>query len=255
MLIIPAIDLKDGKCVRLRQGLVSQQTVYSDDPAAMAAQWQEAGAPWLHVVDLDGAFQKQPVNTAAVAAIRQRVTIPLQVGGGLRTLAQLKLYFDLGVDRLILGTVILKNRRLAEEALSLYPGKIAVALDARDGKLAAEGWVEDSQAEAITVAQEMAALKPAVFIYTDINRDGMQTGPNLEATRRLARAVPIPVIASGGVAGLKDIADLLPLESDGVIGIITGKALYAGSLNYQEALRLAASYAEWQTGPDRPGNS
>ncbi len=251
MLIIPAIDLKDGKCVRLRQGLVSQQTIYGEDPAAMAARWQEAGAPWLHVVDLDGAFQKQPVNTAAIAAIRHRVAIPIQLGGGIRTLDHLKFYFDLGIDRLILGTVILKHRHLAEEALSRFPGRIAVALDARQGKLAAEGWVEESQAEAVAVAQELAVLKPAVFIYTDINRDGMQTGPNLTATRSLARAVPVPVIASGGVATLKDIENLLPLELDGVIGVITGKALYDGTLDYREALRLAASVSLGATATGR----
>lgn len=240
-MIIPAIDLKDGKCVRLRQGRLDQQTVYSDDPAAMAGRWQEAGAPWLHVVDLDGAWQKRPVNTAAVAAIRRRLTIPMQLGGGLRRLEDLELYFDLGVDRLILGTAVLKDRQLVETALAKYPGRIAIALDARNGKLAAEGWVETSSLEAVAVAQELAALQPAVFIYTDILRDGMQTGPNLEATRRLARAVPIPVIASGGVASLTDIARLLPLEAEGVIGVITGKALYAGTLDYQEALALVAA--------------
>lgn len=242
MLIIPAIDLKDGNCVRLRQGQVDQQTVYSHDPASMAQHWQEAGASWLHVVDLDGAFQKQPVNVQAVAAIRRRVTIPIQLGGGLRELDHLKLYFDMGIDRLILGTVVLKQRQLAEKALQLYPGRVAIALDARDGKLAAEGWVESSQQEAVAVAQELQALQPAAYIYTDINRDGMQTGPNLAATRRLAQAVTIPVIASGGVSSLEDIANLLPLTADGVIGVITGKALYAGTLNYREALALVAAY-------------
>jgi phosphoribosylformimino-5-aminoimidazole carboxamide ribotide isomerase len=239
MLIIPAVDIKEGKCVRLRQGLKDQTTVYGDDPAAMAMRWQEAGAAWLHVVDLDGAFNKKPVNVKAVERIRQRLTIPLQLGGGLRTLDHLELYVAMGVDRLILGTAVLKDRRLTEDALQRFPGRIAIALDARDGKLAVEGWVETSTQDALDVAQALAPLEPAVFIYTDIHRDGMQTGPNIAATQRLARGVPIPVIASGGVSNLTDIANLLPLAQDGVIGVITGKALYAGTLDFQEALRLA----------------
>ncbi|MGQ9920236.1 MAG: 1-(5-phosphoribosyl)-5-[(5-phosphoribosylamino)methylideneamino]imidazole-4-carboxamide isomerase [Desulfobacca sp.] len=239
MLIIPAVDIKEGRCVRLRQGLKDQTTVYGDDPAAMAERWQEAGAAWLHVVDLDGAFSKKPVNVQAIERIRQRLTIPMQLGGGLRTLEHLELYVAMGVDRLILGTAVLKDRQLTEEALQRFPGKIAIALDARDGKLAVEGWVETSSQEALDVAQALAPLKPAVFIYTDIHRDGMQTGPNIAATQRLAQGVPIPVIASGGVSNLQDIANLLPLAQDGVIGVITGRALYAGTLNFQEAVRLA----------------
>jgi len=243
MLIIPAVDIKDGKCVRLRQGRKDQATIYGEDPAAMAVRWQEAGAAWLHVVDLDGAFSKKPVNIKAVEQIRRRLTIPLQLGGGLRTLDHLQLYLDLGVDRLILGTTVLKDRATTEAALQRFPGKIAIALDARDGKLAVEGWVETSDQDAVAVAQALSPLQPAVFIYTDIHRDGMQTGPNLAATRRLAQNVAIPVIASGGVSTLQDIANLLPLAADGVIGVITGKALYAGSLDFQEALRLARQAA------------
>lgn len=239
MLIIPAVDIKEGKCVRLRQGLKDQATVYGDDPAAMAVRWQEAGAAWLHVVDLDGAFSKKPMNVPAIAAIRQRLTIPMQLGGGLRTLAHLELYMSMGVDRLILGTTVLKDRQVTEEALARFPGRIAIALDAREGRLAVEGWVEDSNQDALAVAQTLAHLHPAAFIYTDIHRDGMQTGPNIPATQRLARGVSIPVIASGGVSTLADIANLLPLAQDGVIGVITGKALYAGTLDFQEAQRLA----------------
>lgn len=239
MLIIPAVDIKEGKCVRLRQGLKDQATVYGDDPAAMAEQWQEAGAAWLHVVDLDGAFNKKPVNVKAIERIRHRLTIPMQLGGGLRTLAHLEMYVAMGVDRLILGTAVLKDRQLTEQALARFPGKIAIALDAREGKLAVEGWVETSTQDALAVAQELASRQPAVFIYTDIHRDGMQTGPNLAATQRLARGVAVPVIASGGVSTLADIANLLPLAQDGVIGVITGKALYAGTLDFQAALRLA----------------
>jgi phosphoribosylformimino-5-aminoimidazole carboxamide ribotide isomerase len=239
MLIIPAIDIKDGKCVRLRQGMKNQETVYGDDPAAMAERWQTAGASWLHVVDLDGAFEKKPVNVRAIEKIRQKLIIPMQLGGGLRTMENLAMYFAMGIDRLILGTTVLKHREVTQQALERFPGKIAIALDARDGKLATEGWVETSASDALDVAKALAPLGPAAFIYTDIQRDGMQTGPNIATTRRLAQAVATPVIASGGVSNIKDIENLIPLEHDGVIGVITGKALYAGTLSYQEALELA----------------
>jgi phosphoribosylformimino-5-aminoimidazole carboxamide ribotide isomerase len=241
MLIIPAIDLKDGKCVRLRQGLLDQKTIYGDDPAAMAAKWQAAGAQWLHVVDLDGAFQKKPVNVKAIAKIRQNLTIPVQLGGGLRTMENLTMYFSMGIDRLILGTTVLKNQDLTKLALERFPGKIAIALDARDGILAAEGWVEISSNSALDMAKALSPLGPAVFIYTDIQRDGMQTGPNIASTRQLAQAVSTPIIASGGVSTIKDIENLLPLQQDGVIGVITGKALYSGTLHFQEALQLVAT--------------
>jgi phosphoribosylformimino-5-aminoimidazole carboxamide ribotide isomerase len=241
MFIIPAIDIKDGKCVRLRQGMKNQETVYGDDPAAMAARWQAAGASWLHVVDLDGAFDKKPVNVKAIEKIRQNLTIPMQLGGGLRTLDNLAMYISMGVDRLILGTTVLKNREVTRLALERFSGKIAIALDARDGKLASEGWVETSNSDAVDVAQALAPLGPAAFIYTDINRDGMQTGPNIAATQRLAQAVSTPVIASGGVNNIKDIEKLIPLKRDGVMGVITGKALYAGTLDFQEALLLVTN--------------
>jgi phosphoribosylformimino-5-aminoimidazole carboxamide ribotide isomerase len=241
MFIIPAIDIQDGKCVRLRQGIKNQETVYGDDPAAMAARWQAAGASWLHVVDLDGAFAKKPVNVKAIEKIRQNLTIPMQLGGGLRTLDNLAMYIAMGVDRLILGTTVLKNREVSRLALERFSGKIAIALDARDGKLASEGWVETSNSDAVDVAQALAPLGPAAFIYTDINRDGMQTGPNIAATQRLAQAVSTPVIASGGVNSIKDIENLIPLKRDGVMGVITGKALYAGTLDFQEALLLVTN--------------
>jgi phosphoribosylformimino-5-aminoimidazole carboxamide ribotide isomerase len=240
MFIIPAIDIKDGKCVRLCQGIKSQETIYGDDPAAMARRWQEAGASWLHVVDLDGAFEKKPVNIQAIEKIRQHLTIPMQLGGGLRTLENLAMYFSMGIDRLILGTTVLKNHEVTRLALERFAGKIAIALDARDGKLASEGWVETSSSDALDVAKALAPLRPAAFIYTDIQRDGMQTGPNITATRRLAQVVDIPVIASGGVNSIRDIENLIPLKQDGVVGVITGKALYAGTLDFQEALRLVS---------------
>jgi phosphoribosylformimino-5-aminoimidazole carboxamide ribotide isomerase len=240
MIIFPAIDIKGGKCVRLFQGRADRETVYGDDPAAMGERWQELGAAWLHVVDLDGAFGARPANLEAVRRLRRAVTIPMQLGGGLRTLDDLALYLDLGIDRLILGTVILKDPDLAARALEMYPGRIALGLDARDGLLAVEGWTETSRTPAAVVAQKFEALKPAAIIYTDISRDGAKRGVNLDATRTLAQATAIPVIASGGVSSLEDIKALLPLEPLGVIGVITGKALYDGNLDLREAIRVAA---------------
>jgi phosphoribosylformimino-5-aminoimidazole carboxamide ribotide isomerase len=239
MLIIPAIDLKGGKCVRLRQGRLEEETVFSDDPVAMGLRWQDAGARWLHVVDLDGAFSSRPQNLESIRRLRRALTIPLELGGGIRTLDTIAAYIELGIDRLILGTVVLKDPDLAARACAAYPGRIAVGLDARDGLLAVEGWTETSRRTALEVAQELEPLHPAALIYTDIARDGVKRGVNLAATRALAQAVDLPVIASGGVSSLEDIRALLPLEALGVIGVITGRALYDGSLDLVEAIRLA----------------
>lgn len=239
MLIIPAIDIKNGKCVRLRQGIKEQETIYSDDPVAMGKRWQDEGARLLHVIDLDGAFSQRPVNIAVIQGLRQNLTIPIQLGGGIRSMETITTYLDMGIDRVILGTAVLKDKKMVVQALERYPAQVAIALDARDGKLALEGWTETSTQDAIDIANSLVELKPAAFIYTDISRDGMQTGPNIAATQRLAKAVAVPVIASGGVSTLKDIEELLPLEKDGVIGVITGRALYAGTLNFQEARQLA----------------
>jgi phosphoribosylformimino-5-aminoimidazole carboxamide ribotide isomerase len=239
MLIIPAIDLKDGKCVRLRQGRAEDVTIYGDDPVAMGLRWQEAGAQLLHVVDLDGAFSSEPKNLKSIQALRQALSIPIELGGGIRTLKALDGYINIGIDRLILGTAALEDPKLAAHACAHYPGRIAFGLDARNGLLAVKGWTETSQKNVLEVARELAKLKPAAFIYTDILRDGVKTGVNLEATKALAEAVKIPVIASGGVSSLDDIKPLLPLEPLGVIGVITGRALYDGSLDLKEAIRLA----------------
>jgi len=239
MLIFPAIDLKGGKCVRLRQGRADQETVFSDDPVAMGRKWQAAGAKWLHVVDLDGAFGARPQNLETIRCLRQALTIPIQLGGGLRTLDTLAVYVDMGLDRLILGTAVLKDPDLVARACAAYPGRIAVGLDARDGFLAVEGWTETSQKTVVEVAQTLVPLKPAALIYTDISRDGVKRGVNVAATKTLAQAVPLPVIASGGVSSLNDISALLPLETLGVIGVIIGRALYDGSLDLIAALKLA----------------
>lgn len=239
MIIFPAVDIRGGKCVRLRQGRVDQETVYGDDPAAMALRWQEAGASWLHVVDLDGAFRRTPGNLESIRRLRQAITIPIQLGGGIRTLETVSLYLDLGIDRLILGTAALKDPDLVRRACERFPGKIAVGLDARDGLVAVEGWTEVSSRPAVELARELAAFQPAALIYTDISRDGVKTGLNLEATRVMAEQVQIPVIASGGVSSLEDIRALKPLESSGVIGVIIGRALYDGSIDLAEALKVA----------------
>ncbi len=239
MLIFPAIDLKGGKCVRLRQGKKEDETVFSDDPVAMGLKWQDLGAQWLHVVDLDGAFSSRPQNLEVIRGLRRALTIPIQLGGGLRTLETLARYIDLGIDRLILGTVVLKDPDLVAKALAAYPGRIAVGLDARDGMVAVEGWTETSTQNVLSVARKLASLKPAALIYTDISRDGVKRGVNIEATQALAQAVDLPVIASGGVSSLADISALLPLEPLGVVGVIIGRALYDGIFQLPEALRLA----------------
>jgi phosphoribosylformimino-5-aminoimidazole carboxamide ribotide isomerase len=239
MLIIPAIDLKEGQCVRLRQGRAEDVTIFSDDPVAMGLRWQAAGAKLLHVVDLDGAFSSRPRNLESIRRLRQALSIPMELGGGIRTLDTVAAYIDLGIDRLILGTVALKDPGLAARACADFPGRIAFGLDAKDGFLAVEGWTETSGKTALDAAQALAPLRPAAFIYTDIARDGVKRGVNLPATRALAESVDVPVIASGGVSSLDDIRALLPLESLGVVGVITGRALYDGSLDLQEAIRLA----------------
>jgi phosphoribosylformimino-5-aminoimidazole carboxamide ribotide isomerase len=239
MIIFPAIDIKNGKCVRLRQGRADQETVYGHDPAAMGRRWQEEGAAWLHVVDLDGAFQAAPGNLESIRRLRQAVSIPIQLGGGIRTLDTMAAYLEIGIDRLILGTAVLKNPDLTARALTAFPGRIALGLDARDGLLAVEGWTEATRRTAAEVARELAPLKPAAIIYTDISRDGVKKGVNVAATQALAQAADLPVIASGGVSTAQDVSALLPLEPLGVIGVIIGRALYDGSLTLPQALRLA----------------
>jgi phosphoribosylformimino-5-aminoimidazole carboxamide ribotide isomerase len=239
MLIIPAIDLKDGKCVRLRQGRADEVTVFGDDPVAMGLMWQKAGAQLLHVVDLDGAFSSEPQNFESIRRLRQALSIRIELGGGLRTLETIDTYLEMGIDCLILGTAALKDPELAAHACADYPGRIAFGLDARDGFLAVKGWTETTTKNVLEVARDLAALKPAAFIYTDIARDGVKRGVNVAATKALAEAVDVPVIASGGVSSLKDIRALLPLEPLGVVGVIVGRALYDGNLDLAEAIKLA----------------
>jgi phosphoribosylformimino-5-aminoimidazole carboxamide ribotide isomerase len=238
MIVIPAIDLKEGKCVRLEQGLMEKDTVYSDNPAAMARHWQDEGGELLHLVDLDGAFAGVPKNREAIRAIVAAVDIPTELGGGIRDLATIEAYLELGIDRVILGTVAKENPALVAEACRRFPGRIVVGIDAKGGLVAVRGWAEVTEKRAIDLAREMEGFGVTAVIYTDIARDGMMQGPNLEATAALAEAISIPVIASGGVSNLDDIRNLLQIEASGVEGVITGKAIYTGSLNLREAVAL-----------------
>jgi phosphoribosylformimino-5-aminoimidazole carboxamide ribotide isomerase len=240
MLIIPAIDLKEGKCVRLERGVMSTATIYSDDPAATARRWEAEGAKLLHVVDLDGAFAKKPKNYDAVGAIVDAVNVPVQVGGGVRTIETLSAYLELGVERVVMGTAAHKDSDILVAACEKFPGKVVLGIDSRKGRVAVEGWSQTTGMESGELAAKFENLMLAAIVYTDISKDGMQTGPNIEATRQLARAVSIPVIASGGVGNLAHIQALLSLEQDGVVGVIVGRALYTGSLDLKEAIALAA---------------
>ncbi len=241
MIVIPAIDIKGGRCVRLEQGRMDRETVFSDDPAAMARQWASQGASLIHVVDLDGAVSKKPRNQTAIAAIAAAVDVPLQLGGGIRGLDTIEMYLALGVQRIVIGTEAIRNPDLLEEAGRRFPGRMVVAIDARNGQVAIEGWTETTATTAIDLARRFEDCGLAAINFTDIHRDGMQTGPNIAATGQLARAVSIPVVASGGVSTLDDIRRLKPLEADGVTGVITGKALYSGSLDLRAAIALAGN--------------
>jgi phosphoribosylformimino-5-aminoimidazole carboxamide ribotide isomerase len=236
MLIIPAIDLRDGKCVRLRQGRAEEQTVYSEDPADTARRWERAGAEWLHVVDLDGAFNKRPQNAGAIRNILECIDIPVQLGGGIRNDETIAHYLDLGVSRVIIGTEAVKRPDWIISVAARYPDRIVVGIDARDGQAAIEGWTSTTRISAIDLALQFDGSHVAAIVFTDIQRDGMQTGTNLEQTRALAEKIDLPVIASGGVSTLQDIEKLMPLEPSGVVGVITGKALYSGTLDLAEAL-------------------
>lgn len=238
MIILPAIDLKDGRCVRLEQGLMDRDTVYHEAPAAQARIWQEQGGEYLHIVDLDGAFAGVPKNREAIQQIVAAIDIPAELGGGIRDLATIEAYLELGIERVILGTVAKENPELVREACRLFPGRIVVGIDAKDGLVAVRGWADVTTKKATELAMELEGCGVAAIIYTDIARDGMMQGPNIEATKALAEAISIPVIASGGVSSLEDIRRLLAIESSGVTGVITGKAIYSGALDLRAAVAL-----------------
>lgn len=240
MLIIPAVDLKDGRCVRLRQGDLQAETVYSDDPASMAVQWERRGARMLHLVDLNGAVEGQPKNQAGIEAIVKSVSIPVQVGGGVRDLESIRRYLDGGVRRVVLGTAALRDRGLLEKACAQYPARILVGIDARNGKVAVQGWTSQSETLATDLLKSLADCPLAGVIYTDIARDGMLQGPNLAALREIAARSPVPVIASGGITKVEDIRAIKSLGPR-IEGAIVGKALYDGKLDLQAALAAATA--------------
>lgn len=241
MLLIPAIDLKDGKCVRLKQGDMNDSTTFGEDPAAMARRWLDAGARRLHLVDLNGAFAGQPVNQAAIKAILKEVgdEIPVQLGGGIRDLDTIERYLDGGLSYVIIGTAAVKNPGFLRDACTAFGGHIIVGLDAKDGKVATDGWSKLSGHEVVDLAKKFEDYGVEGVIYTDIGRDGMLSGVNIEATVKLAQALSIPVIASGGLSNIQDIERLCAVESEGVEGVICGRAIYTGDLDFAAGQKRA----------------
>ena len=236
MILYPAIDLKDGQAVRLLRGEMDKATVFSDDPAAQAMEFVNAGCEWLHLVDLNGAFAGEPVNAAPVETILKACKVPAQLGGGIRDMATIEGWLDKGLQRVILGTVAVENPELVREAAKVFPGHVAVGIDARGGKVATKGWAEETNVEVTDLARSFEDAGVAAIIYTDINRDGAMQGPNIDATAALARAVSIPVIASGGVSSLDDLIALRDCGA-GLNGAISGRALYDGALDLGDALK------------------
>jgi len=241
MIVIPAIDLMDGKCVRLRQGRFDCKTVFSDDPVEVALRWQEMGARWIHIVDLDGAREGTMRNFEVVRRIVRSIKIPVQRGGGIRDMKRLQMVLDLGVKRAIIGTAALKKPEFAKLACERFGDKIAVGIDARDGMVTTDGWLNVSEKPAIQFAIEMEKLGVSLIIYTDIARDGTLSGVNLRAVKEMARSIDIPLIASGGVSSIDDVEKLKGIEHLGIIGVIIGKALYTGALDLKEAIEKAES--------------
>jgi len=239
MIIFPAIDIRDGKCVRLTEGRFDQETIFADQPVDMAVRWANEGAQYLHLVDLDGALAGFPVNMAAITEIIKAVNIPVQLGGGIRTLENIRQCLEAGVQRVILGSIAVRQPELVAAACKQYGDRIVVGIDARDGIAAVEGWGETGGISAEELAKRMAAVGVARIIYTDISRDGMLSGVNVAATASLAQAAGIPVIASGGVKDMADMKAIKAAENAGIEGVIVGKAIYMGSLNLTDALKLA----------------
>lgn len=254
MEVIPAIDLLEGRCVRLYQGDYEQSQVFDEDPVAIARQWEAQGATRLHLVDLDGAKAGKPENWQAIEAIVQAVQIPVEVGGGLRNYQRVTELFGLGVRYAILGTAAVENPDLVGQLSQEFPGQVIVGIDARNGKVATRGWLETSEVDGVELAKRMGQLGAAAIIYTDIHRDGTLQGPNLAALREVAEAVEVPVIASGGVSSVTDLLSLLALEPLGVTGVIVGRALYTGDVSLKEALR-AVGPGRWQDVPPDLGSS
>jgi len=240
MLLIPAIDLKDGKCVRLKQGRMEDSTVFSDDPVAMADRWVEAGARRLHLVDLNGAFEGKPMNAGVIKAIAEKYPdLPIQVGGGIRDEDTIQTYLDAGVQYVIIGTKAVNTPHFVNDVCLEFPGHIIVGLDAKDGKVAIDGWSKLSKHDVVDMAKHFEQDGVASIVYTDISRDGMMSGVNIEATVKLAQAITIPVIASGGITNLEDVRKLCAVADEGISGAITGRAIYEGTLDFVEGQKLA----------------
>jgi phosphoribosylformimino-5-aminoimidazole carboxamide ribotide isomerase len=242
MILYPAIDLKLGQCVRLRQGDMDKATIFNNDPAAQAASFETDGFSWLHVVDLDGAFAGKPMNAAAVEAILARVTFPVQLGGGIRDMATVEAWLNKGIARVIIGTAAVRDPDFVRKAAKAYPGKVAVGIDARDGMVAVEGWAETSKLSALDLGKRFEDAGVAAIIYTDIARDGMLQGLDMRGTRELAKALSIPVIASGGLASIDDVQELLQPHNRCIAGAITGRALYDGRLDARKAIALIGQF-------------
>lgn len=238
MILYPAIDLKDGRCVRLLKGDLDKETVFNDSPADQAATFQAQGFSWLHVVDLNGAVEGRAVNRSSVEEILNAVTIPVQLGGGIRDMAGIEMWLERGLSRVILGTVALTNPDIVRDAAKAFPGQVAVGIDARGGRVATEGWLETSDVDAVDLAKAFEDAGVAAIIYTDIDRDGAMQGVNVEATAAMARQIQTPVIASGGVAGMADLEALKREEGSGLNGVICGRALYDGKIEIEQALVL-----------------
>jgi len=239
VIIIPAIDLKDGRCVRLAQGDFRRVTVYSDDPVGIANKWRENGAERIHVVDLDGSLSGSPRNMDVIRDIIAEVGLPIEVGGGIRDMKTIETYIGMGVNWVILGTMALRDKGFVRKACDAYKGEIILGIDANEGKVSIQGWTEQTSESAVDIAKGYEGYGLAAIVYTDIKRDGMETGVNMEATGELARSVDIPVIASGGVSSIEDIRRLREIEKFGVIGVIIGRALYSGAVSLKEAISLS----------------
>lgn len=247
MIIIPAIDLKDGKCVRLLQGDFRHSTVYSDNPVEMAINWQEKGAERIHIVDLDGSRTGRPQNRNIIEKIIRKTNVPVQVGGGIRDRDTVAEYLAMGVSRVILGTIALKNRNFVLDMCNEFKGKIILGIDARDNKIAVEGWLEETVESPLEIAKSYEGCALDSIVFTDISRDGMETGTNIESTKKLAESVDIPVIASGGVSGIEDIEKLMAVADCGIIGVIVGKALYSGSIKLEDAIERVSAGSKGKT--------
>jgi phosphoribosylformimino-5-aminoimidazole carboxamide ribotide isomerase len=244
MIVIPAIDLKEGRCVRLLQGDMNRETVFSENPLETAKHWEGLGAELLHVVDLDGAVEGRPRNRDLIREIVRGLSIPVEVGGGIRSMEAIDAYLDAGVERVVIGTRAAEDPKFLADACRRFPRKIVAGIDAKEGYVAVRGWVDTTSQKAVDLARKMEEAGVVAIIFTDIQRDGMQTGPNIESTQALAESVTIPVIASGGVSSLKDIENLLKIEASGITGVITGRAIYTGTLDLRQAIALTRGGTE-----------